>query len=471
MKTDDSAGPPRRDAFPATDLLLDAARRGERHRETLADRRVWPDAAAVGALAELDRPLLARGRDPESVIADLDRLGSAATVSMAGGRYFGFVNGSSLPVTVASNWLATAWDQNCALHVMSPAAATFEAVALRWTLDVLRLPADCGGAFVLGATMANFTALAAARHAIYARAGWDVDNDGLVGAPSITVVVGREVHSTVRRVLGLLGFGRARSVDLPVDGQGRIDPRVLPRLEGPAIVCLQAGNVNTGAFDPAPELCDWAHAADAWVHVDGAFGLWARAAAVCSAQAVGYDQADSWATDAHKWLNVPYDCGIAMVRDAAALRAAMAMTASYLPPSAGVRDPMHYSPDGSRRARAVDVWAALAFLGRDGLAELIDRCCRHAVRMADGLRAAGHEVLNEVTLNQVLVAFGDDDTTSRVIAAVQAAGVCWCGGTRWHGREAMRISVSSYATTDADIDTSLASIVACAAAVGNRGAP
>jgi glutamate/tyrosine decarboxylase-like PLP-dependent enzyme len=268
----------------------------------------------------------------------------------------------------------------------------------------------------------------------------------------------------VRRVLGLLGFGRTRAVVLPVDGQGRIIARDLPRLTGPAIVCLQAGNVNSGAFDPASALCAWAHDHGAWVHVDGAFGLWARACPSRAAQAEGYDLADSWATDAHKWLNVPYDCGIAMVKNAPALRAAMAMTAAYLPPS-GVRDPMHYSPDGSRRARAVDVWAALAFLGRDGVADLVEHCCAHATRMAQGLSGAGHEVLNEVTLNQVLVAFGDDAQTTRVIEAVQAAGVCWCGGTRWQGREAMRISVSSYATTDADIDASLASILDCASAV------
>jgi glutamate/tyrosine decarboxylase-like PLP-dependent enzyme len=462
MKNEGNATPGPAEALSTATLLLDAAGRGVRYRETAAERRVAPPAAAVVALAAFGGALPAAGRDAKDVLETLDRLGSPATVTMSGGRYFGFVNGSSLPVTVASNWLATAWDQNCALHVMSPVAATLEQVALQWTLEALRLPADSAGTFVVGATMANFTALAAARHAVFAAAGWDVDNDGLSGAPPVTVVVGAEVHATVRRVLGLLGFGRTRAVVLPVDGQGRIIARDLPRLTGPAIVCLQAGNVNSGAFDPAPALCAWAHDHGAWVHVDGAFGLWARACPSRAAQAEGYDLADSWATDAHKWLNVPYDCGIAMVKNAPALRAAMAMTAAYLPPS-GVRDPMHYSPDGSRRARAVDVWAALAFLGRNGVADLVERCCAHATRMAQGLSGAGHEVLNEVTLNQVLVAFGDDAQTTRVIAAVQAAGVCWCGGTRWQGREAMRISVSSYATTDADIDASLASILECAA--------
>jgi len=451
------------EAFSPALLLLDAARRGVRYRQAASERRVAPEAAAVAALAGFTGPLPEHGRAPDDVLDQLDRLGSPATVTITGGRYFGFVNGGSLPVTVASNWLATAWDQNCALHVMSPAASAIEAAALTWTLEALRLPPDSAGAFVAGATMANFTALAAARHAVLARAGWNVDDDGLHGAPPLTVVVGAEVHATVRRVLGLLGLGRSRALELPVDGQGRIAAGDLPRLTGPAIVCLQAGNVNTGAFDPAGPLCDWAHDHGAWVHIDGAFGLWARACPGRAAQADGYELADSWATDGHKWLNVPYDCGIAMVRDDAALRQAMAMSAAYLPPS-GVRDPMHYSPDGSRRARGVDVWAALAFLGRDGLADLVERCCRHATRMARGLADAGHHILNEVALNQVLVAFDDDAHTLRTVAAVQAAGVCWCGGTRWQGREAMRISVSSHATTEADVEASLASILACAAA-------
>ena len=448
-----------------SDLLLSAAQRGIRYRETIDNRPVAPTTAALAALDELRTPLPTHGTDPREVLARLDRLGSPATVAMAGGRYFGFVNGSSFPVTVAANWLATAWDQNCALHVMSPIAAVLEDVALRWTLEALGLPPDAGGAFVVGATMANFTGLAAARHTVLAGAGWDVDNDGLFGAPPVTVFVGAEVHATVRRVLGLLGLGRARTVTLPVDGQGRIRADRLPSIAGPSIVCIQAGNVNTGAFDPAPELCAWAGEGGAWVHVDGAFGLWAMAVPELAHLAAGYAAADSWATDAHKWLNVPYDCGIAMVRDAAALRAAMAMTAAYLPPS-GVRDPMHYSPDGSRRARAVDVWAALAFLGRDGLAGMIAQCCRHAVRMAAALAAAGHEVLNEVELNQVLVSFGDDARTNRVIALVQAGGECWCGGTRWQGRDAMRISVSSWATTESDVDRSLAAILAASTATG-----
>lgn len=464
MEYDDNAIRPPAKALSSREILMNAARRGIHYRETLADRKVAPTAEALRGLDGFRTAVPETSGHAREIIDRLDRLGSPATLTMSGGRYFGFVNGSSLPVTVASNWLATAWDQNCALHVMSPVAATLETVALRWTLDILRLPPETAGAFVVGATMANFTGLAAARHTVLRKAGWEADEQGLFGAPPITVFVGAEVHATVRRVLGLLGLGRSRTVELEVDGQGRIRPDRLPRISGPSIVCVQAGNVNTGAFDPARELCAWAKDGGAWVHVDGAFGLWARAAPAVAAQADGFDQADSWATDAHKWLNVPYDCGIAMVRDEAALRSAMAMSASYLPPS-GVRDPMHYSPDASRRARAVDVWAAIEFLGRQGIADLVERCCAHAARMAARLSQAGHEILNEVTLNQVLVAFGDDALTNRVIAGVQADGVCWCGGTRFRGRDAMRISVSSWATTEADVEESVASILDVAARV------
>src|SRR5262245_23931356 len=439
-------------------ILRNAAERGIRYRETLNQRGVAPTPEAVANLARFRTSLSDHGIEPERILALLDELGSPATVTTAGGRYFGFVNGSSLPVTVAAHWLATAWDQNCALYTMSPAASVLEEVALEWVQEALRLPRTSAGAFVVGATMANFTALAAARHAVLARAGWDVDNEGLFGAPPITVVVGEEVHATVRRALTLLGLGRTRTVNVPVDNQGRLRPQNLPDVQGPVIVCIQAGNVNSGAFDPAEPVCDWARRHGAWVHVDGAFGLWARALPRLNGLVEGYEHADSWATDAHKWLNVPYDCGIAMVRDAAALRAAMAMTAAYLPPS-GVRDPMHWSPDGSRRARAVDVWAALAYLGKAGLADLVDRCCRHAQRMAHRLLDGGCRILNDVDLNQVLVSFGDDATTNRVIEVVQEDGVCWCGGTRWQDQNAMRISVSSWATTEQDVDLSAQAIL------------
>jgi glutamate/tyrosine decarboxylase-like PLP-dependent enzyme len=339
-----------------------------------------------------------------------------------------------------------------------------EQIALRWLADLLGLPSDCGGAFVTGATMANFSALAAARHALLARAGWNVEADGLFGAPPITVFVGAEAHPSLFKSLGLLGLGRSRVVRVPVDTQGRMRADALPEIAGPAIVCLQAGNVNTGAFDPFAEVCARAHDAGAWVHVDGAFGLWAAATPQRAHLAAGIDDADSWATDGHKWLNVPYDCGLAFVRDAAPLRAAMAVSAAYLS-VAEQRKPNDFTPEMSRRARGVEVWAALRSLGRSGLAELFERNCRQAARFAAGLRAAGYEVLNEVVLNQVLVSFGDAATTRRVIAGIQGDGTCWCGGTEWQGRAAMRISVSSWATTDADVERSLAAMLRVAAAV------
>jgi glutamate/tyrosine decarboxylase-like PLP-dependent enzyme len=389
------------------------------------------------------------------VLELLDDVGSPATVASAGGRYFGFVNGSSLPVTVAANWLTTAWDQNAALAAMSPIAATLEEVALGWLVDLFGLPPETTGTFVTGATLASFTALAAARHELLSRAGWDVEANGLFGAPPITVVVGDEVHASIGRALSLLGLGRERVLRVPTDRHGRLRADALPELApGPAIVCVQAGNVNTGSFDPIGAVCDWAERNAAWVHVDGAFGLWAAATPSLTHLTSGLGRADSWATDGHKWLNVPYDCGIALVRNAESLRSAMAMSAAYLPPSE-LRDPMHYGPDASRRARAVDVWAALKHLGRDGVADLVTRCCSHAARMGRELAAAGHEVLNDVVLNQVLVAFGGEAETLRVIDALQRDGTCWCGVSRWQRRTAMRISVSSWATTDADVDRAL----------------
>ena len=445
-------------------LLLDSARRAIAYLEGLADRGVRPSPGAVQALSALEEPL---GEEPvaaEEVLRILDELGSPATTAMPGPRFFGFVIGGSLPVTLAANWLAGAWDQNAAFYSPTPSAAQLEHVALGWLVDVLRLPPGCGGAFVTGATMANFTALAAARHAVLERAGWNVEADGLIGAPPVTVVVGEEAHPSLIKSLGLLGLGRRRVARVPVDGQGRMRAAALPRLGGPAILCAQAGNVNTGAIDPIGELCDAAHGAGAWVHVDGAFGLWAAAAPALAGRAAGMEKADSWATDAHKWLNVPYDCGLAFVRNPEALRAAMAVTADYLPEAGSRRNPSDYTPELSRRARGIEVWAALKSLGRQGLAEMIERACRQARRFAEGLQSAGYTVLNDVVLNQVLVSFGDAETTSRVIAGVQADGTCWCGGTVWQGKTAMRISVSCWMTTDADVEKSIQAIVRVARA-------
>jgi glutamate/tyrosine decarboxylase-like PLP-dependent enzyme len=441
-----------------TELLSGVAARAGRYLASLPDRAVVPSPEAIAQMAELDEPMPDGPSSPESVIELLDRVGSPATMATAGPRYFGFVHGGALPATLAANWLAGAWDQNAVLYVTSPIGSRLEEIAIGWLKSVLNLPERCAGSLVTGATMANFTGLAAARGAVLARAGWDVEADGLFGAPPITVIVGEEVHPTVTKGLGLLGLGRNRVVSVPVDGQGRMRAGALPPIDGPTIVCAQAGNVNTGAIDPVGEICEAAHRSGAWVHVDGAFGLWAAASPAFAHLAAGVDMADSWATDAHKWLNIPYDCGLAFVRDPAPLRRAMGLVAAYIP-QAPQRDPGQFTPELSRRARGVEVWAALRSLGRCGLAGLIDRTCAHARRFADGLRAAGCEVLNDVVLNQVLVAFGDGEQTGRVIERVQRDGTCWCGPTKWQGRSAMRISTCSWATTAADVDRSLEAIL------------
>ena len=445
------------------ELLSDASGRAIRYLQHIQTRAVAPSAAAVTALRVFDEPLPAGPTDPAATLRLLDEVGSPATMGMAGPRFFGFVIGGSLPVTLAANWLAGAWDQNAAMYRASPGVAHLEQVALRWLLDVLRLPADATGAFVTGATVANLTALAAARHAVLKRAGWNVEADGLFGAPPITVIVGAEVHPSVTKALGMLGLGRNRVVRVPVDGQGRMRADAVPRISGPTIVIVQAGNVNTGSFDPIAEICAKAHAAGAWVHVDGAFGLWAAAPTKLAPLTAGMSDADSWATDAHKWLNVPYDSGLAFVRDPLALQAAMAITAEYLLTQTECRNPCDFTPELSRRARGVEVWAALRSLGRAGLAEMFERNCAQARRFAEKLRADGCEILNDVVLNQVLVSFGDAEKTKRVIASIQEEGTCWAGVTVWQGRTAMRISVSSWATTDADVDRSVAAMLRAAA--------
>jgi glutamate/tyrosine decarboxylase-like PLP-dependent enzyme len=445
---------PHGDGASADDLLSDAASRARRYMAMLPERAVAPSSQALERLARLGGPLPPAPVDPAAVLAQLDELVSPATMAMAGPRFFGFVIGGALPVSVAASWLATAWDQNTGLYTATPGTAELETVALGWLLDLLHLPRDAAGAFVTGATVANLTALAAARHRVLADAGWSVEADGLFGAPPITVIVGEEAHTTLFKALGVLGLGRARVQRVPVDRQGRMRADALPPIAGPAILCVQAGNVNSGAFDPFGELIARAHEAGAWVHVDGAFGLWARASQQYAPLAQGLELADSWATDAHKWLNVPYDCGLAFVRDAQALRAAMAVTAEYLPTSAQ-RNPSDFTPELSRRARGVETWAAIASLGRSGIASMVERCCRHASRFADALAAAGYEILNDVVLNQVLVSFGAPERTRAVIEAIQNEGTCWCGVTVWQGRTAMRISVCSWATTEADVERSL----------------
>jgi glutamate/tyrosine decarboxylase-like PLP-dependent enzyme len=439
------------------ELLKQAAEIARKYALGIGDRRVAPAKTNLDNLAKFREPFPDAPSDPMQVLAKLDEIGSPATMATTGGRYFGFVIGGTLPASLAANWLAGTWDQNASLRVMSPVAAELEEIVLRWVCEALGLPTTCEGGLVTCATMANFTALVAARQALLARAGWNVADDGMFGAPPIDVVVGDEVHASILKALALAGFGKKRLIRVEVDDQGRMRADKLPALNERTILCIQAGNVNTGAFDPAAELCARAHEQGAWVHVDGAFGLWAAASPTYRRHTTGFEQADSWATDAHKWPNVNYDSGIVLVKDGMALRAAMTMTAAYLEAGA-LREPMYHTPEASRRARGVELWAALKSLGREGLSSLIERTCAHAQRFAEGFRKAGFEVLNDVIINQVLVSFGSSEVTQKVIRAVQENGTCWCGGTVWHGKSAMRVSVSSWATTEADVDLSLETI-------------
>jgi glutamate/tyrosine decarboxylase-like PLP-dependent enzyme len=431
--------------------------------ETLPERR----AGAAGEADGLHGPLPEGGADAVAVIEELSAGAGRGLVASAGPRYFGFVTGGALPAAVAADWLTSAWDQNAGLHVMSPAAAAAEETVAAWAKELLGLPAGAGVGLVTGAQMANVTALAAARGAVLARAGWDVEARGLIGAPGMRVLAGAEAHATVFNALRLVGLGRDTAVLVPVDGQGRMRADELAAAlgegDGPAIVCAQAGNVNTGAFDPLEEVVAACRDAGAWCHVDGAFGLWAAAAPGRAHLTAGAAGADSWAVDAHKWLNVPYESALAIVADPAALNSAMALTAAYLT-TAGERERngADWAPEASRRARAFPLWAALRQLGGTGLAELVERDCALAARIAARLSAeSGVEVLNEVVLNQALVRFGDDDAaTEAVIARVQEEGTCWIGGTVWQGRAAMRVSVSGWQTTEADADRSADAIAA-----------
>jgi glutamate/tyrosine decarboxylase-like PLP-dependent enzyme len=442
-----------------------AARDAVDYLEAVNARPVAPRPEAVAALSALRGPLPAGPTSPEAVLHLLTEFGSPATVANGGGRYFGFVNGGCVPAAMAAAWLVSAWDQNAAFRVQSPVAIALEETALDWVRQLLGLPEGCGGAVVTGATMANFAALAAARHALLERAGWDVENDGLFGAPPITVVVGEEAHTSVLKALGMLGLGRNRVVRVPVDGQGRMRADALPHLNDQTIVCLQAGNVNTGAFDPAGAICPEARAAGAWIHVDGAFGLWAATSPEYRRLTKGFEQADSWATDGHKWPNIGYDCGIALVREPKSLRAAMSIQAAYLAQAEHheQREPSHYNPELSRRARGVELWAGLRSLGQSGLAEIVERTSGHAKRFAAGLKGAGYQVLNDVVINQVLVSFGSAERTLRAVERLQQEGTCWCGSTVWQGQTAMRISVSSWMTTKEDVDRSLAAMLKAAA--------
>jgi glutamate/tyrosine decarboxylase-like PLP-dependent enzyme len=445
--------------------------------EGLSERRVGPSATLEELRSSLGGPLPDRGEDPLAVVERLARQADPGLVATAGPRYFGFVIGGSVPAALAADWLTSAWDQNAGLYISSPANAVVEEVAARWLLELLDLPRTASVGFTTGCSLASFTGLAAGRHAVLARAGWDVETRGLYGAPEIDVVVGDEAHATVHAALQMLGLGRERVKRVASDGQGRMRAdalrEVLASCRGPLLVSAQAGNVNTGSFDPLDEIADAVHERGGWLHVDGAFGLWARVSPDLAPLARGIDKADSWSTDAHKWLNVPYDSGIVVVNDPASHRASMTISAAYLTQTEGrERDPFDWVPEFSRRARGFTVYAALRSLGRSGVREMIERGCALARRFASRLQGRpGVHVLNEVVLNQVLIRFtppggGDgeaaDAFTREVIARVQADGTCWLGGTVWHGRAALRISVSNWSTTEEDVDRSAEAILRAA---------
>ena len=460
------------------DLLNDVARRAADYLESLPERPVGKPVAVEAMRAALGGDLPERGAPAEQVVARLAEAAEPGIVASAGPRYFGFVVGGTLPAAVGADWLTTAWDQNAGLYVLSPANSVCEETAARWIVELLGLPTGTSVGFVTGCQAANFSGLAAARHSVLERFGWDVEARGLYGAPELEVVVGAEAHVTIHTALQMLGLGRERVHRVPCDGQGRmlaagLAATLAPLAGRPTVVCAQAGNVNTGAIDPLEEIADLSHAHGAWLHVDGAFGLWAAASPELAPRLAGVERADSWATDAHKWLNVPYDSGLVLCRHPAAHRAALTTSASYLMQTAGAeRDPFEWTPEFSRRARGFAVWAALAALGRRGVADQVERSCAHARRFAELLGAEpGVEVLNEVVLNQVLVRFappggGDaeaaDELTRAAIRRLQEEGTLWLSGTTWQGRAAMRISVCNWSTSRADVERSAAAILAAA---------
>jgi glutamate/tyrosine decarboxylase-like PLP-dependent enzyme len=457
---------------PVKDVLGLTADYAAAYLATLDERPIRAEASIEDLREALGGPLPAGGREPAQVVAELIAAAEPGVVAMPSGRYFGFVIGGALPAALAADWLTSTWDQNAGLVAGGPSAAVVEEVALGWLRELLGLPEGVSAGFVTGCQMAHVTALAAARHHVLAAAGWDLARDGLQGAPRIRVIVGDERHVTVDRALRYLGIGTAQIEPLPVDGQGRMRPEglgaALAAASSPTIVCAQAGNVNTGAFDPLQEIADAIEGSGAWLHVDGAFGLWAAASPRFRHLVAGSERADSWATDGHKWLNVPYDSGLAFCAHPDSHRAAMSVRASYLEQAdpAAARDQLDWNPEFSRRARGFPIYAAIRSLGQEGIEAMVERCCDHAALFAALLGAQPEvEILNDVVLNQVLVRFGDDDAlTQAVVRGVQEDGTCWLSGTEWQGRAAMRISVSNWQTSAEDVERSAAAILEAATA-------
>ena len=451
------------------ELLQRAAELAADHLDTLGTRPVYPQVSVEELAARIDVPLPDGPSDPAEVVEELAAALEPGIVASQSGRYFGFVVGASLPAALAADVLVSTWDQNLGLLALGPSALVAENTAGAWVKDLLGIPEDASFAFVTGCQTAHFTCLAAARQHVLAAAGWDVNEQGLAGSPPITVLVGAKRHSTIDRALRYLGIGRTQIRGVDALPGGRLDPAALAsalaETGGPTIVCAQAGEVNTGVFDDLEAVADAVEGTGAWLHVDGAFGLWAAAAPSLRHLVAGVQRADSVATDAHKWLNVPYDCGIAFCAHPEPHRASMtAHAAYYVRDPDAIREPIDWTPEHSRRARAIPVYAALRQLGRSGVADLVERSCARARQFAAGVaQLPGCEVLNEVVLNQVLFRFEDDDATAAALAAVQASGEAWMSGTEWDGRGAIRLSVSSWRTTEADVDRAVAAFAAAGA--------
>jgi len=443
-------------------LLNKTKQYAESYLETMNDEAIQVSDEDRANLQGLDFDLQYEQIDEMEVIQRLNSLVSPATMKMTSSRFFGFVIGGSYPVSIASNWLGTVWDQNTGLEKTTPATAAVEQVSARWMLELLGLPEQSATAFVTGATVANFTALAAARNQIFSKAGWDVEANGLIGAPELHILISEESHPTVYKSLAMLGLGRNRVTKIPCDDQGRMILDKFPKIQDNSIIITQAGNINSGSCDPIGAICDLVKHKNSWVHVDGAFGLWVKASKQHKYLLNGVEKADSWATDAHKWLNVPFDSGLAFVKNQHALKAAMAITAAYLPTENAGRNPSDYTPELSRRARGLDIYAVLHHLGRSGVEELVDRCCACARQFASAFTDAGYDVMNEIVMNQVVINFGSDEINLAILDAVQKEGSCWVGQTIWKGVTAMRISVSNWQTNAKDVEKSLAVILAIA---------
>jgi glutamate/tyrosine decarboxylase-like PLP-dependent enzyme len=435
-------------------LLIQAQKNAFEYIDNISKQRVFPSEKNLKKLAVFDEPLPQASSDPALLLDLLSSVGSANTVAQTGGRYFGFVNGNALPVTLATKWLSDIWDQNAALYVMSPIASKLESVCQRWLNQLFGLPEQTAVGFVSGTSIATLSGLAAARFRQLQNLGWDVNQQGLFGAPKIRLVLGKQTHGTVAKSISLLGFGQASIEWVDCDNQGRMIVEKLPELDQSCILVLQAGNVNSGAFDDFTKLCQLANKAQTWVHIDGAFGLWAKASNVFDGQTKGMQLADSWSVDAHKTLNTPYDCGIVLCKDTQALTNALHQQGSYIQLSEQ-RDGLLYTPEMSKRARAIELWSAMKYLGRNGIAELVEQLHNRAVFFARLLTDSGFTIVNEVVFNQVIISCETEQLTQRTLSLVQQSGICWCGGSTWNKKSVIRISLCSWATTEQDVRRSV----------------